>query len=518
MNQPVTQPARLALLTILAGVVRFAWLATPPPTFDEAWTWYLLELIRRGPEHWLPVGFGLDAPGFVGINFALTRWFGNDFGTLRLPPAVFATASVPLFYLLVCRLGAERLAWRAALLMAVSPFFVFYGKDARPYAQLLFACLVFTWIYVVTEGGERPWRRRALVAAATVFAVGSHYYALTYLAAFYAQRLWVHWRAGRRSAAVEAAVTGAVSLLAILPLLGLLAVSMAHISLPYWRSPVLNVVSVVSEHFLFTGAAGAGDDPNVAVLMLLQTIVVALLFVPVATRRWRGGALPDLHPILRNLWWVAPVLVQGHDLVSSRPAMFFPRGFIPSAPFLLTWWLAQCDAMPVRPWRRRAYMTLMLAPVVGFGYQTAICETKHAAFKNRDVVYQVVDQMRTVEGQFDVVVVHLWWAAQYIDYYYRGPARVEALGLPHRALAVDRGEMTAVLQSLQQLRPTDRLLLVENTLATGYVDSEGRVRAALDATRPRVAEIPCHPTLGREVGIICTHMVLYGPVGGAATR
>jgi hypothetical protein len=513
----VSTRTRVLLLLVLAAVPRFAWLATPPATFDETWSWYLMHLIEAADGKPLPVGFGLDGPWYVAINWVVTRLLGNEMGPLRLPPAVFSTLSVPLFYLLVRRLGSERLAWHAALLMAISPFFIFYAKDARPYSQLMFTCLLFTWGWVITEGTPRRWLRRGFIAVLTVLAVGSQYYSLIYFAAFYSQRLWLDWRRGQRAALRDDLLTGVISVVAISPLLALLYLSVTHlISLPYWQSPTLNFVSVVAEQFLFTGAAGAGEDPNVGVLLMLQAVVFALLMLPVIVRRRRKGAAPELHPILANLWWWSPALVQVHDILATRSLMFYPRGFTPSAPFLLTWWLTQRDAMPGPRWQRRAYTALMLVPFVAFGYQTAVCDPNHAGFKNREVLGEVMDQIRTLDGRFDRVVVHLWWDAQAVAHHYRGPAPVEALGMPHRTLARKDGEMAAVLTSLIQLPPTERLLLVENALASGYVDPGGLVRAALDGSRPRLAEVPCHPTRASEVGVYCNRMILYGPVGAPA--
>jgi hypothetical protein len=503
---------RLAVLLVVAAVPRFAWLTRPYATFDETWSWYLVDLIHRAGAFWHPVGIGMDAPLFVAVNLATTRWLGHEtIAPLRFPPAVFGTLSVPLFYAVVRRLGTERLAWRAALLTAVSPFFVFYGKDARPYAQLLFTSLLFTWAYVATEGTRRRWGRRVLLAALAACAVASHYYALTYLAAFYSLQAWRHWRADDRAATRDVLVTGAVGLVVLTPLLLVFALSVSRITVPYWRVPSLNFVSVVAEQFLFTGVAATSDDPNATLLMWLQIAVVVLLIVPTWVRWWRETAAPPLHPVLGALWWWTPGLVQLHDLVGSRAAMFFPRGFIASAPFLLPWWLHQCDAMPVRAWLRRTYMVAMLAPVLVSGWWTATCDPRHAMYRNREAVAEVAAQMRTLEGQFDVAIVHLWWAAQCVAYYYRGAAPVQGLGLDLRELAVQQGDLAAALASLRALRPTDRVLLVENDLATDHVDPDERVRAVLRATRPVLAEVPCHPTLEREIGFLCRHMLLYGP-------
>jgi len=65
---------------------------------------------------------------------------------------------------------------------------------------------------------------------------------------------------------------------------------------------------------------------------------------------------------------------------------------------------------------------------------------------------------------------------------------------------------------VDQLPPQSGVLLVENAIAERYLDPDGQVAAALAARRPRLADIPCHPTYGPEIALFCTRMILYGPV------
>ena len=142
----------MGVLLLVAAQPRFAWLQTPRCGLDESWSWYQIALVKSLGSFWQALGIGTDAPLFPAIELAAAHSFGHEIGAMRLPPAVFGTLSVPVFYLLVRRLSDEQLAWRAALLMAIGPFYVFYSKEARPYSQLLFTCLLFTWAFFATEG------------------------------------------------------------------------------------------------------------------------------------------------------------------------------------------------------------------------------------------------------------------------------------------------------------------------------------------------------------------------------
>ena len=504
-------PARFWILLLLAALPRFAWLSVPLCDLDESWSWYHVKLIWAAGEFWRPVSIAVDAPLFPAINLVTARLLGHDIGSLRVPPAIFGTLSVPLCYLLVRRLASETLAWRTALLMAVSPFFVYYSKDARPYAQLLFTCLFFTWAFFATERMRSPARRRVVLAACTLAAVASHYYALVYLASFYGQRLWHHHRAGRRAELRDDFTTGVVCFVVVLPLVLLFLHSFERLSLGYWTAGSINLATVVAEQWFFTGSLGAGEDPNVLTLVVVQTIVFALLMVPALVVWWRGAPRPVLHPLLASIWLWSPGLMQACDLLFSRKSMFLPRGFLPSAPFLLTWWFTWSEAMPVGRRTRRIYQGVMLVPVLLFAIPIATSSPDHAAFKYREVITEIVDQIRPYEGRFGTMAVHFWWMAQYYAYHYEGRATVEPIGMIHRELAHNRGEMAAVMAGVETLPRVTGVLYVENALASKYFDPEGQVLAALDAERPRLAEPPCHPTLGPEVGLYCTRMVLFGP-------
>lgn len=505
----------LGLLVLVAALPRFAWIATPSPALDETWSWYHIQLMLAAHDYWKPLGIGIDAPLFPAINLAMAHLVANDVWSMRLPAAVFGTLSVPLFYIVVRRLADDALARRAALLMALSPFYIYYGKEARPYSQLLFTCLLFTWGFFASEHRFTLRRRRLVLAGLTFLAVASHYYALFFFAGFWAQRLWRHWRAGRRAELREDVVTGFCTGLAVLPLVLIFSYSFSRITFGYWASNAINLISVLAEQFLFTGSAGAGDDPNLLMLLGIQVVVLVLLLLPVLVVWWRKAPRPSLHPVLAALWLWPPALVQGWDILTGGKIMFLPRGFIGSAPYMLTWWLAWTAAMPVSQRLRRAYQAVLLVPFFAFACAAALSSPGFAAFKNRDVIREIVAQTAPFEGRFGTLGIHFWWMAQYYGYFYRGPAVVTPLGLLDRDFAQQEGELPAVLHSLERLPPDSGVLLVENIVASRYLDPEGKVVAALEARRPRLADIPCHPTYGPEVALFCTRMILFGPARAA---
>ena len=67
---------------------------------------------------------------------------------MRLPSALLGAITVPIFYLFARGLTDKRSAWIAALLLALSPFHIWYSQDARPYALFMLLALGATLAFV----------------------------------------------------------------------------------------------------------------------------------------------------------------------------------------------------------------------------------------------------------------------------------------------------------------------------------------------------------------------------------
>ena len=76
---------------------------------------------------------------FLIINY--WQRLGDSEFMIRLPSAIFGIASIPLIYLLVKRLFGEKYAGVAAMLLAISPFNVWYSQEARMYSLMLLLAL-----------------------------------------------------------------------------------------------------------------------------------------------------------------------------------------------------------------------------------------------------------------------------------------------------------------------------------------------------------------------------------------
>ena len=160
--------------------------------------------------------------------FVLTRLMlaltGDSEFSLRLLSAIAATLLVPAAWAFARHLARRGLVPRAtptwtAIFTATSPFFLWYGQEARMYVPVALLALLSTYALLRWTGRPAggPQRRYVLgYIAATGPLLTLHYYGVLILPV-HALIVYLHLaRSGRRQALLEA---GAVMCLAILPTL-----------------------------------------------------------------------------------------------------------------------------------------------------------------------------------------------------------------------------------------------------------------------------------------------------------
>ena len=200
----------LLLLLILLAFIRLVWrLDARNLWLDESFS------LQRAESSWsiilqnvMPISDGAQTVQtidqhpfafFVLLGVAV-RLLGKSEFALRLPAVAAATLFVP-----ICWALARRLVRRgclppaapafAALLAAVSPFYLWYGQEVRMYAQVGFLAILSLYLLLRwTEAGDRCSRYRWLTGYLIVLALllGSHYYSVLILpvqAAFIYARL-----------------------------------------------------------------------------------------------------------------------------------------------------------------------------------------------------------------------------------------------------------------------------------------------------------------------------------------
>lgn len=144
--------------------------------------------------------------------FFVASWLSSQLGHgpefIRLPSLLAGIATIPLTYLLGCRIADRATGLAAAALTTLSPFMIYYSADARGYALMMFAAALstFAMLSAVDSGRVRWW---VVYAAATCLEVYTHYTGVFVLGAQFLWLLWAHPDARRRGTwATVAALVG----------------------------------------------------------------------------------------------------------------------------------------------------------------------------------------------------------------------------------------------------------------------------------------------------------------------
>ncbi len=131
------------MIVAVALVLRVALLGMKPAHFDEGVNgWFVDQMTRTGYYHYDPTNF--HGPLHFYVLFVAQTLFGRNEWALRLPLALVSTACVAMMLAFRAYFG-ERTCRIAAVCMAVSPAFVFYGRDAIHETWFVFFLLLTVW-------------------------------------------------------------------------------------------------------------------------------------------------------------------------------------------------------------------------------------------------------------------------------------------------------------------------------------------------------------------------------------
>ncbi|MCC7022500.1 MAG: glycosyltransferase family 39 protein, partial [Thermomicrobiales bacterium] len=180
-------PALLALYLLAAAALLLPWPFGAHPAWAYNWEGYTAWRWMTAWEHSSPHLARIFAPTdglmtdsgqgpLVGLPVTLGVWLGAfGIGAMRIPVALLAAASIPVFWLLGRRVAGVGPATCAALLLAVSPVFLFYGRTATLVgASLLPLFLTALALARVLDPSIRDgwrWRREGTLAAALLLGI-----------------------------------------------------------------------------------------------------------------------------------------------------------------------------------------------------------------------------------------------------------------------------------------------------------------------------------------------------------
>ena len=200
----------IALITLLAGVVRFATLGVQSFWLDEAFTVDLLRHPFTTTVHDVLTTQAQPPPYFV-LAWPWVKVFGaGEFG-LRSLSAIFGTLTVPVAWAAAKTVAGRRAAHVTALLTALAPSMIWYSQEARAYSLFIFLCALSLLFFLRSTAA--PTRANLwLWAVASLLAVSAHYFAVF---AVLPEAMWLAWRAvdRRRDWPPFAALVGGLLLL-----------------------------------------------------------------------------------------------------------------------------------------------------------------------------------------------------------------------------------------------------------------------------------------------------------------
>lgn len=318
----------LAGILALSAVLRFALLTRHSVWLDEAFVVWVarhpwrevLALLRTADMH---------PPLYYLIMHAWIQIAGTGEAAIRLPSACCGVGAVGLTYVLVRRISTESVGLWSAFLVALSPFQVMAGQEARmyPLAAVLGLASTIALLEGVERGGVMRWG--AYVAAATLLAY-THYLGWLVLLA---HGVWVAAWERRRLARWAASIAAVAALSA--PWIPALLYQIRHVHSYAWYYNPLPSMYVTD---LLGLMAFGGSLLGMAGYFFSSTVGPAehlIVLLPFLVLLWRGTIALARDPRALALVALPPVVTVGVMLLVTlaRP-MFVPRWFSFLLPFL----------------------------------------------------------------------------------------------------------------------------------------------------------------------------------------
>jgi uncharacterized membrane protein len=318
----------VAILTVATFVVRLTQIHQS--LFgDEVFTYQDI-LGRTLPQVVANVHTGAEnSPPLFFILAYATAKLGDPTVWIRLPSIVFGAAILPVIYAIGRDTVGRVPGTIAAAIVALSPFSMYYGVEARPYATMAFFTALSTWalLRAVDRRGRRYW---ALYVVAAVLACYSHYTCAFVLVVQGAWSLWVC-----RDRIIEPAVSHVAVLVLYIPWF------------PYLRGKALAVIGLLEPltvHNVLIDAARPIAGYPYAPLRSIPTylglgalIACALVGLAILTRAAAArGPLIDASDWPRRFWLLVavalanPVLLLLYSLVSTD--LWIARNLYASVP------------------------------------------------------------------------------------------------------------------------------------------------------------------------------------------
>ncbi len=177
----------LTIILMVGAVLRLVRLGSQSFWWDEV---YSASLSAQSLKTVIP-RFG-QTPAFYHVLLHFWLYLGRGDGTIRLLSVVFGVATVGLVYLLGKEFLDRTQGLLCALLIAISPFHIWYSQEARMYSLLILLCTASVLFFVrfLKRSPGWPGLWWTLMTALGLY---THYYAL-FVLVFQLLYLMLFWR------------------------------------------------------------------------------------------------------------------------------------------------------------------------------------------------------------------------------------------------------------------------------------------------------------------------------------
>jgi 4-amino-4-deoxy-L-arabinose transferase-like glycosyltransferase len=350
----------------------------------------------------------------------LRTWLplGTSEVMLRFPSAIFAVATLWVFYLLAERLFDGGVARIAAVLLTLSPFYLYYGQEARMYTMMGFLAVLASLLMVIwLERGSA--RTLTAYLAIAVLGVYTHLFFFFLLLAHWAFIL-VHGTGWVRRARI---LTGGYALvgLAYLPWAYLILArggagqswkGLQHIifGIPYTLLRFsLGYSQVLANH---------GWKDRIGSLILENAPILSLAMICFGTAGIVGAIRSARLGVAgRFVLFCLAVPLMVAILVSFKVVLIGERYFIVSFPFYLLLLAVGVRTMLGGPGRARR---LGVACVALYGLITVKClyDYYFSPSFGKEQWADVAEYIRDHADRAEMIVVHSGFAANSLQYYY----------------------------------------------------------------------------------------------------
>lgn len=145
-------PGVVILIALLGGFLRVLLLGTKGMWLDETFSVWMASHPIPELLQWL-VKIDQHPPLYYLLLHYWISFTGEAAYDVRLLSALFGTATIPLIYLIGRRISGTVVGLAAALILAVSPFHIYFGQETRMYALLTFnaAVTIYALVWLLTD-------------------------------------------------------------------------------------------------------------------------------------------------------------------------------------------------------------------------------------------------------------------------------------------------------------------------------------------------------------------------------